>query len=427
MRNTSALCVIRRKKAGSESATDERKSISHRGKESMSKKVFLVGLSLMLLVSLIPLNVPAQNTVNIGAVLALTGVFGFAGRDNAIALDDAFTLANEEGGINGKRIKWIIEDGQYKLDFSVELFRRIMDREKPLVMFGESTAMSRTLAKDINERYQVLYSSSSFAGEMAQSQLNPLTYLPGPSYGDMFAILLKYIAKEKRDAKVAFFCSDSEFGKDPLRYGRLMCEKLRIQLVAEMIVPLGATDMTVYVDELQNHQPDFVIFQGFLVDPIPTVIQKCRERGMKTTFMGTFWAATRMILDRLGPLAEGYTVVNPYMYWWNDDVPMIRKIRDYSEKKYPDVKYRDNFYMQGFMNALIAVDCLRRADKAGELNGSGLTKALRTMVNFDSGGLCPPATMRNNRLPVGRVWKANVEKKIYEPVSDWIRLDRYSE
>jgi len=33
----------------------------------------------------------------------------------------------------------------------------------------------------------------------------------------------------------------------------------------------------------------------------------------------------------------------------------------------------------------------------------------------------------NNRFPVAKVWIANPEKGIYEPVSDWIRLDKYND
>jgi len=115
--------------------------------------------------------------------------------------------------------------------------------------------------------------------------------------------------------------------------------------------------------------------------------------------------------------------VNPYMYWWNDDVPMIKKIKAYTAKKYPNVTARDNSYMQGFMTGLIFVECLKKADKAGQLNGEGLVKALQSIKDFDSGGLSAPYTIKNNKFPVARVWKVNVEKKIYEPASDWITLE----
>ena len=144
---------------------------------------------------------------------------------------------------------------------------------------------------------------------------------------------------------------------------------------------------------------------------------------MKCKFMGTFWGASKMIIDNLGPLAEGYMAVNPYMYWWNDDVPMIKKIKAYTAKKYPNVTARDNSYMQGFMTGLLFVECLKKADKAGQLNGEGLVKALQSIKDFDSGGLSAPLTIKNNKFPVARVWKVNVEKKIYEPASDWITLD----
>jgi len=241
----------------------------------------------------------------------------------------------------------------------------------------------------------------------------------------MIGILVKFIAKEKPNAKVAFFYSDTEFGKDPLKYGKLMCRKLRLDVVTEEMVPLGAKDLAPQIADLKAKDPDYVIFQGFLVDPVPQVIKACRDLGMTCKFMGTFWGATKIILDKLGPLAQGYMAVNPYMYWWNDDVPMIKKIRNYTETHYQGVKYRDNFYMQGFLNTLIAVECLRRADRAGRLNGEGLVQEFRDIKDFDTQGLSAPLTTRNNRFPVARVWASNPEKGIYEPASDWIRLDRY--
>ncbi len=162
-----------------------------------------------------------------------------------------------------------MEDGQYKLDVATAAFKRVMDLENPLVMFGESTALSKAMAQDINQKYKVLYGSTSFSGELAQSGFNPYTFVAGPTYGDMFAILLKYIAKEHPGSKIAFFYSDSEFGRDPIKYGSIMAEKLRLKLVAEEVVPLGAKDVTAQIDDLESKKPDFVIFQGFLFDPVP--------------------------------------------------------------------------------------------------------------------------------------------------------------
>ncbi|MEI8181759.1 MAG: ABC transporter substrate-binding protein [Desulfomonile sp.] len=389
----------------------------------MRGKGLALGILLFLGLALFCNSALAQDVIKVGAVQPISGRFAFAGVNINAGLEDALMMANDAGGINGKKIQYIMEDGQYQLDVAIAAFKRIMSRDSPLVMYGESTGLGKAMSPEIKDRFKILYSSTSFSSELADAAVNPYIFVPGPTYSDMFGILLKYIAKEAPGAKVAFFYSDTEFGKDPIPYARDMCKQLKLDLVAEEVAQVGAVDVTSQVLDLKRKTPDFVIFQGFVVDPVQTVIKQCRDFGMKCKFMGTFWGASKMIIENLGPLAEGYMAVNPYMYWWNEDVPMIKKIREYTQKKYPNVKDRDNSYMQGFMTGLIFVECLKMADKAGQLNGEGLVKALSSLKDFDSGGLSAPYTIKNNKFPVARVWKANVEQKIFEPVSDWMTVE----
>jgi branched-chain amino acid transport system substrate-binding protein len=79
--------------------------------------------------------------------------------------------------------------------------------------------------------------------------------------------------------------------------------------------------------------------------------------------------------------------------------------------------------MQGFFTGQVFVECLRRADKAGELNGDGLVKALESLKDVDTGGLMCPYTVINNKIPYGRVYRADISKKTFEPISDWIKTE----
>ncbi len=40
---------------------------------------------------------------------------------------------------------------------------------------------------------------------------------------------------------------------------------------------------------------------------------------------GHILSVIQWLLDKLGPLAEGYMGISPYTYWWDDDAPMIKK------------------------------------------------------------------------------------------------------
>ena len=365
----------------------------------------------------------AADEIKVGAVQPITGRFAFAGVHINAGLEDALMMANEEGGINGKQIKYIMEDGTYSVDKAVAAFKRIMARDNPPIMYGESTGMGKAVAPEIKDRYKVLYSSTSFSSELANAAANPYVFVPGPTYGDMFGILLKFIAKEKPGANVAFFYSDTEFGRDPVAYGREMCKKLGLNLVAEEVAKVGGVDVASQVLDLKRKKAEYVIFQGFVLSPVPAVIKQARDYGLKAKFMGTHWGTHKMLLDKMGPLAEGYLGVMPYAFYYQEDVPMIKKIRAWNQKHHPDVTYRPTSYMQGFFTGLVFVECLKRADKAGDLTGDGLVKALQSIKNFDVGGLMAPITVVNNKIPMGRVYKANVSKKMFEPISDWIRTD----
>ena len=264
-------------------------------KNSVFASLGLAVLGILTLMSFATTTLAADE-IKIGAVQPITGRFAFAGVHINAGLEDALMMANEEGGINGKQIKYIMEDGTYKVDVAVAAFKRIMARDNPIAMYGESTALGKAMAPEIKDRYKILYSSTSFSGELADAAKNPFIFVPGPTYGDMFGILLQYIAKEKPGANVAFFYSDTEFGKDPVPYGREVCKKLGLNLVAEEVAKVGGVDITSQVLDLKRKKAEYVIFQGFVLSPIPAVLKQANDYGLKAKFMGTFWGTHKRFL-----------------------------------------------------------------------------------------------------------------------------------
>jgi branched-chain amino acid transport system substrate-binding protein len=156
---------------------------------------------------LLPLQsaVFAQEELTIAAVLPLTGPFGPAGQLGATGMKDSAAIINEEGGINGKKLRYVVYDGQYKLDVAMAAYDKIMASENPLVFVAESTAQAKKIAPDMKNKYKMLFGNAGSSSELADTAMNPYSWVTGPTYGDQFGILLKYIAKEKRHARVAFF------------------------------------------------------------------------------------------------------------------------------------------------------------------------------------------------------------------------------
>ncbi len=192
--------------------------------------------------------------------------------------------------------------------------------------YGESTGEGKALAPEINNKYKILYGSTSFSQELADREKNPYMFVSGPTYAQQFGLLLKYIADHPKTkgkkATVAFFYSDTEFGRDPIPYAREMAKKLGVEVVAEEITKVGAVDVSSQILDLKRHNPDYCIFQGYVVPPIPSVIKGARDFGLDTTFMGTFWAMSKMLLGQTGSRRRRlHWGVCPYAYWGQTDVP----------------------------------------------------------------------------------------------------------
>lgn len=360
--------------------------------------------------------------IRIGACQPITGRFAFAGVHLNAGLGDYIAYANEQGIVKGKKLVYIYEDTGYDTEKAVATFKKMMAQYSPVVMYGESTGQGKAIAPELNARYKVLYGSTSFSSELADPKNHPYSFVSGPTYSDQFGILLEYIAKhpKKGKPKVAFFYSDTEFGKDPIAWAKQRAASLGIDVVAEVVTKVGAVDVTTEVLALKKAQPDYVIFQGYVLAPIPEVIRAARDHGVDATFMSTFWSMDKAIIEKLGQDAEGYMGVNPYAYYW-DDVPGIAALRKFNEKAHPTEKYRPNSYIQGWFTGMVFVEAIRRvADAKKPITGDNLKDALATIKDWDTGGVTGKVTFVNNKAPVGRVYKANVQKGIFEPVTDWI-------
>ena len=382
-------------------------------------------LALLLAVSLglAPAARAADDVVTVGACQPITGRFAFAGIAINAGLQDYLNLANEKGLVPGKKFNYVYEDSGYDTEKAVACFKQIMAKHSPVIMYGESTGLGKAIAPELNSRYKVLYASASFSSELADPKTHPFSFISGPTYSDMFGVLLEYIARNKGAArpKVAFFYSDTEFGKDPIPYARKRAAELGIDVVNEIVTKAGAVDVTSEVLQLKKTNPDYVIFQGYILSPIIEVIRATKDFGLKTRFMGTFWSMDKGIIEKLGQDADGYMGVMPYAYFYEESAPGIAAMRAYNQKAHPEVKYQPNSYIQGWFTGMVYVEAVRRVVAAGKpVTGENLAAVLDTIKDWDTGGVTGKVTFVNHKAGVGRVYKANAAKGVFEPASDWI-------
>jgi branched-chain amino acid transport system substrate-binding protein len=368
----------------------------------------------------------AGKVVVIGACQPITGRFAFAGKHIHEGLRDSIDWANKNKAVlGGYTLKYVFEDTSYKLNLATTAFKRIMAKYNPLFMYGESTAQGKAVYNDVKNLYKIIYGSTSFSSYLANPMRNPYTFVSGPTYQDQMGILLKYIAMQAKKTgrkKVGFMYSNTEFGRDPIPFAKRMAKKLGLKVVFEASTAVGAVNIRPHMIRMAAAKPDFVIFQGYVLSPVPQVIKDARARGLKTVFMATFWGMGQMVLKKLGPLAAGYMGVMCYPYWYEKGGKTLAAIKKYNLAR--KIKYRPSYYMQGWFTGMVYVRVLNGAIKmgGGKLKKANLVKALAAIKNWDTGGMMGVVSIHRNKFAQGRVFRADVKKGQFVPVSGYIKL-----
>ncbi|MEG2469456.1 MAG: ABC transporter substrate-binding protein [Comamonas sp.] len=370
-----------------------------------------------------PLSVLAQSSeeIVIGGSIPMTGVFAFAGVGINAGITDFVKMTNDAGGVEGRKLKYVPEDTGYKVDVSVATFKKITSQNKVNLYYGDSTGFSKTINPELARNGNIMMAGASFASELNDPQKYPNQFLVGPDYTEMFGILLRHIAKEKPGAKVAFVYSDSEFGRDPIEKSEAAAKSLGLSVPIKIMTPAGSVDVSTEVIKLRRAAPDYTIFHGYILAPIPEFVTQGKQMGMTTKWMGTFWTMDSSTVMQMGENAEGFMGVMPFRYYYDTEkAPMLEKIRAMRPE------YQSTAYIQGFLAAMLFTESARRCLKAGKpLTGPNLKAALNSLENFDTGGLIGvPISIKGNSIPVGRVYRADYKAKKMVAASDWISLSK---
>jgi len=362
-----------------------------------------------------------------GAAPPITGVFAFAGLGLHQGLNDYCEWRNTKGGIAGRKIKYVGEDSGYKMDQAMSVFKKIMGAHKPPVFYGDSTAWAKAAAKEISQMGSVLTCSPSFSSDLADPKNVPYYFMAGPTYAAMCEMLLEYISRTSKGAAkpaVALVYSDTEFGRDPISAAKLKAQALGIPVVQEIVTKPGSVDVSSEVAKLRRAKPDYVIFHGYVLAPIPEFIKQMREAGMNVTPMGTIWSMDKTTVDAMGAAAEGWMGVMPYRYSYDTkDAPTMQVIKEFAAKARPQMQYVPTFYTNGWLVGMIFSEVIERCLKAGKsLSGPNMKAALESIHDWDTGGVTGLlASLKGHQIPSGRIYMYDAKSKLLEPASGWIK------
>lgn len=326
--------------------------------------------------------------IKVGGLFDLTGITSDVGKSYAQGVRDAVEWVNAHGGVNGKRIKLVDVDYGYKIPEAIAAYKRMVNDDKVVMIAGWGTGDTEALRGQAAAD-KIPYVSASFAAPVSDPTKNPYNFFVAPTYSDELRAWLKWVKddwKDKsRNPKVAALFGDNAYGRAPMNAGKEFAKENGIDWVYEGVLPGAFQDATSQLLTMQKAGADYA-YINVTTTGVSIILKDAQKLGLKTKFGSNPYGYSEALALVAKNNAEGVTGVMPHPPY-GTNVPGMKKILDFNKGKDISSPPRDAVYVRGWASTLVITEGLKRADKAGQLNGQGIKKAFETLSNYDMGGI----------------------------------------
>jgi len=244
----------------------------------------------------------AQDTIKVGAILAVTGPASFLGSPEAKTLEMMVADINAKGGIGGKKVVLIIKDSGASSEKAISFAKQLIEEEKVLAIIGPSTSGETMAIKALAEESKTPLLSCA----AAEVIVNPVaSYVFKTPQKDSQAVIRIFQQMKKMGiTKIGVLSSNTGFGKA----GKDQIEKLAaehgIQIVVSEVYDSKATDLTAEVTKIKAANVQAIV--NWSIEPAQAiVIKNARQLGLTIPIFQSHGFGNIGYVKAAGVAAEG--------------------------------------------------------------------------------------------------------------------------
>lgn len=158
----------------------------------------------------------SDKSIKLGGIYPLSGPASAYGTISK-GVSAYFKSVNEKGGIEGRKVEFVVRDDGYQPPKAVEEARRLVEREKVFAVFQTLGTPSTAAVWDYLNKQKVPQPFvATGASIWGTDDKHPWTIGWQPNYVAEARVYAKYLKENKPKAKVAVLYQNDDFGKDLL-------------------------------------------------------------------------------------------------------------------------------------------------------------------------------------------------------------------
>ena len=326
----------------------------------------------------------------IGTTTPLTGPASPGYKDVAPAAQAYFNYVNANGGINGRKIKYVVKDDQYNPAKTKAATSELILRDKIFAMFGAlGTPPHSAVVADLNRRGIPDVFVNTGAASFDDPKKYPMTFPYFPSYIVEAKVMASYIQSDAglNAKKKCLFFQDGEFGDNALV--GFNAAGLKFDTTVSYFSGQQAAPFTAQVTKMKSAGCELVVFFG-VTSATAQLLGTSAKAAFRPTWMVTsvgsdpsvlgssLGAATNALMA--GMYAPSFLV--PFQDTTNPYIAQMKVIADKNSLPW-------NFYTYyGINTAYVLSQALKAAGP--NLTRAGFINALQTKAGtFRSAAVVP--------------------------------------
>ena len=333
--------------------------------------------------------------------------------------DAYFKMINDEGGINGRKIKYLLRDDAYQPPKTKTEVKKLVEGDGVFAFVGGVGTAPGMAVKDYLAENKIPWVGP--ASGSTHWIVPPQRYLFSvyPLYCVEAAVLIDYAVKTMKLKKIAVFYQNDDYGKVGLYGAEVAIARHGLKLVEKVSVEIADTDLSSHILKLKNSGAEAVLL-WVLPKHGAIILGSAAKVGFKPQFMTSSTLSDTEIMFQITKGLWKDMIICRFSEDVNSDKPLIKKYREAWKKYAPNERW-GTFYFAGFLFAESLVEGMKRAGK--DLNSETFVAAMESIKNFQGTGgkitFGPNVRQGTNEVNLAKVVSAKEEKQL----TDWITSD----
>ena len=304
-------------------------------------------------------------TIQLGAILSLTGAGGVYGPSSQKGMQLAVDKINNSGGVNGAKIALDVRDDASDKIQSAQVAQTLIQQGQLLALLGPTLSNSAVAVHPLAESFKIPILAVSTTGihivpDCNFPETDPCTYVFRDSLGEETAIptnIKVYAAKSHPTTGVLMVANDDKFSSDGGKIVANTVGQYGIQLLDTVAFSKTIADFSAPVTKAVQKHPDVIFITSLGGIPAKIMIE-ARKQGFTGQFLGGNGFNTAVVSNQAG--ADGKGAESGSAWYLNNTFPSNADfVRNYRSKYGNDP---DQFAAQGYAAILILADAAKRAN-----------------------------------------------------------------